>query len=177
MQLLLDAGDLTYQGSLPIGPFITDFLITLGVDVYITSPKQKVISLHPQHVFRNPELPSAPQRKNLDISKGGEKRVSFCGAKGQIISKLNFLASSIKKRNDWHIPLKMMMSYTLGMTISNFVGALKERVDWEHEDIQNLVLGRNQEAEDIKRMIMELYEKKLESEYASDFESDPEDDF
>ncbi|CAN1152277.1 hypothetical protein LINPERHAP2_LOCUS18650 [Linum perenne] len=177
LQVIREAADPQYLGPLPLGAFITSLLTDLEIDIQFTVPDPLVWSIRAQHVLRKLALPQAPQRPKLDISKGGEQGTSFCCDKGKILSKLHLLAPSVEKKNEWNVPIKDHLKFTLGSCVKSFVRALKERGDWEMEDLENLDLGDSQQAENIKGIIVENYTKEPESKYASDYESDPEVEF
>ncbi|CAN1148020.1 hypothetical protein LINPERHAP2_LOCUS16212 [Linum perenne] len=177
LQTLHDASLSSYTGHLPFTSFITSLLLKVGVDLQFKVCDSSIYPLRAQSVLRKLNIPNAPQRPKPDISKGGDKGISYCCTDGEICAKLSLLALTIKAGGDWNIAEEQALKKTLHHTIQDFVAFLKRRGDWDLLTIAHANLGRSRKAKEVKELIIKLATKESERNDCSDYESDPEIDF
>ncbi|CAN1130021.1 hypothetical protein LINPERPRIM_LOCUS12995 [Linum perenne] len=107
---------------------------------------------------------------------GGEPP-EYCCETGEVGHKLEKLISSLNNYGSWELEEKDLREASLQSKITRLLKALRQRGDWDFENIEELNLGASAVAKETKIQLLELVDKKDASESCSDYESDPETEF
>ncbi|CAN1182079.1 hypothetical protein LINPERHAP2_LOCUS35779 [Linum perenne] len=96
---------------------------------------------------------------------------------GEVGHKLEKLISSLTKYGNWELDEKDLKEASLQSKIIRLLKILRQRGDWDFENIEELDLGEPEIAKETKAQLMELVDKKDAMEDCSDYESDPQSEF
>ncbi|CAN1141838.1 hypothetical protein LINPERHAP2_LOCUS12714 [Linum perenne] len=170
------AGSPHYTGDLPFAGLITRMLDFLGIDISQQIRSFNIHTLRPQSILRKIGCQKAPVKSLLAIAKGGELP-EYCCEVGEVGHKLDLLITSIGNYGNWELEEKDLKKASLHNKITHLLKVLRQRGDWDFENIEELELGNSETAKSIKKQLMELVDKKNGSEDCSDYESDPDSSF